>query len=568
MRMKNIITVILIGASGVQVSNAQTEKKLSIEHATVFLKGAELTSKATVKLPAGETEVIFTNVAGNINTQSLNVGANMSVTVQSAVYQKNYLAETKVTRRARELEDSINYMTDIRNDIYYDQQVADKQIRVLNSNEELYGEQTGVSVEDVKKMMDLVQARLKPLLKQKTQHTNDLNKVDKRIQAMKQQLNEEMQKDNKPGGIIIVKFYTRNATTTDVTVTYVATDASWAPSYDLRVNSIKAPIDLTYKAHVRQNTGVAWEDIKLTLSGGNPNEGTQAPGIAPWRLSVYRPQPVIDRYSGGNQMTKTSKEIERMPTRSTTSMVATSPGAYNSNSDGALYHIDGVQVQGGRGINMAQNSLDKYMQVDVQGINTRFDIDIPYTIPRDNKIHNVSIKNYQLPATFRYYTVPKRDRDVFLQAQVTEWQKYNLLSGNTSIFFENTYIGEGLIDTKNIDDTMYISLGRDKKVIVNRELDKAKTTVKTLKSNMSKSFAYKIDIRNTRRETVEVAVVDQVPVSDDNDIDIEDIELSGATLDKNKGVVTWKLEVEPNETKELNLEYTIKYPKGVRVNNL
>lgn len=567
MRTKHIITPIIFVAIFAQTAGAQTEKKLSIEHATVFLKGAELTSKATVKLPAGESEVIFTNVAGNINTQSLNVGTGNGVTVQSVVYQRNYLAEKKITRRALELEDSINYLTDERNEIYYDQQVADKQIFVLENNNDLYSEQTGVSTDDVKKMMDLIQARLKPLLKQRTMRTNELNKIDKRISAMNQQLNEEMQRDNKPGGIVIVKFFTRTATTTGVVITYVATDAGWAPSYDLRVNSINAPIDLTYKAHVRQNTGVTWDNINLSLSGGNPNEGTQPPGIMPWHLSLYRPQPLIDKHSGGASPTKIAGELEKMATRNTSSIVSTSAGAYNR-SDGSLYYIDGVQVQAGSGINLSQNSLDKYMQVDVQGINTRFNIEIPYTIPSDNKIHNVSIKNYELPATYRYYTVPKRDKDVFLQAQITEWQKYNLLSGNTSIFFDNMYIGDGLLDTKNLSDTMYISLGRDKKIIVSRELDKTKTTVKTIKSNISKSYSYKIDVRNTRNEAIRITIVDQIPVSDDNNIDIEDIELSGAELDKTKGIATWKLDIEPNKTSQLNIGYTIKYPKDVHINNL
>ena len=130
------------------------------------------------------------------------------------------------------------------------------------------------------------------------------------------------------------------------------------------------------------------------------------------------------------------------------------------------------------------------------------------------------------------------------------------------------YIGDGLIDTKNISDTMYISLGRDKKIIVNRELDKTKTTVKTIKSNINKSYSYKIDVRNTRNEAIRITLVDQIPVSDDNNIDIEDIELSGAELDKTKGIATWKLDIEPNKTSQLNIGYTIKYPKDAHINNL
>lgn len=564
---------------------AQQKEKLNIEHATVFINGAELTSTASIKVPAGKSEILLTNVAGNINTKSLNVGTTNGVLIQSAIFQKNYLTENKVTPRAQELQDSIDYLTDIRNDIYYDQQVANQQINILNQNKDLYGEQTGVSVAELQKMLNLIKEQLKPLMKESTKKTNMLNKLDKRIGNMRQQQKEEMQREELPGGIVLVTFYSKKATTSQLTVSYVTPNAGWAPSYDLRVNSIDEPIDLTYKAHVQQSTGISWNKVALTLSGGNPNEGTQAPGIRPWYLSVYRPQPaanykqpLVDAHKGSR--TVTSEEIERMPTRNTTSMAYTAPGAYQEadgggglsisggRGSGTLYYIDGVQVVGSRGVNLSQSSLDDYTTAGLQGINTRFEIDIPYTIPSDGKIHNVSIKNYQLPATYRYYTVPKIDNAVFLQAEVVNWQQYNLLSGNTSIFFDNTYIGQGLISMDNVTDTMYISLGRDKKIIVNREQNKERTTVKSLKANITKSYTYDITVRNTRKETAQIVVVDQIPVSNDNAIEIDDVNISGATLDKQKGITTWKLDVKANESKRLELNYTIKYPKGKRINNL
>ncbi|MBZ0097947.1 MAG: DUF4140 domain-containing protein, partial [Taibaiella sp.] len=60
---------------------AQTKQRADIESATVFLNGAELFSKAKVNLPAGESEVLFTNIAGNVNQQSLNIGAGSGVVV-------------------------------------------------------------------------------------------------------------------------------------------------------------------------------------------------------------------------------------------------------------------------------------------------------------------------------------------------------------------------------------------------------------------------------------------------------------------------------------------------------
>lgn len=98
-------------------------------------------------------------------------------------------------------------------------------------------------------------------------------------------------------------------------------------------------------------------------------------------VTEYR-VPLIDKYAGGSTTTKTAEEIEKMPTRNTTSMVSTSTGAYSQTdggavsmsggrSDGTLYIIDGVQVFGSRGINVSQNAIDQ-IQVMSSGISAKY----------------------------------------------------------------------------------------------------------------------------------------------------------------------------------------------------
>src|SRR5690606_25436818 len=138
---------------------------------------------------------------------------------------------------------------------------------------------------------------------------------------------------------------------------------------------------------------------------------------------------------------------------------------------------------------------------------------LPYTIPSDGKQHNVAVKTAQLNATYRYYTVPKLDRDAFLQARITGWEDLNLLPASTNIFYEGTYVGQGYIDVRNVKDTMNLSLGRDKKIVVRRERDKELRTVKTIGSNVKETYVYKISVRNTRNKAIDVVVMDQVPIS-------------------------------------------------------
>lgn len=231
-----------------------------------------------------------------------------------------------------------------------------------------------------------------------------------------------------------------------------------------------------------------------------------------------------------------------MPSRATSDIAETSAGAYQP------------------------TTLDEYVQTDNSGINTVFDIDLPYTIPSDGQQHNVAIKSAELPATYRYYAVPKLDRDAFLQAQITGWENLDLLPAQTNIFYEGTYVGQGYIDVRNVKDTMNLSLGRDKKIVVRRERDKELRSVKTIGTNVREAFVYKISVRNTRNKPVDIVVIDQVPISNDKDIEVSDRDYKGGDYNETTGAVTWKLQLKPNETRELVLGYSVKYPKGKQVN--
>jgi uncharacterized protein (TIGR02231 family) len=514
----------------------QTQQKLNIEQATVFLHGAQLTSTAKVKMIKGENEILLTNVAGDINQQSLTVNAGAGVVVESAVFQNNYLVSDILSPRARQIKDSVELLTGLRSNINDKIAVLVEQLAILQNNRKVGGDNSGMSVAELTKLLDLVNARMEQYLNQKYKQEELRRKTDERIALLNQQLNEERKKGFQPGGQLLVKFLAKEATTNEVVINYTVPNAGWTPSYDIRVEDISKPANLFYKANIYQNCGVTWENVRLSLSTGNPQEGADAPILAPWHLNFYNPAP----YGRENQK------------------LAYAPGVAESR----MYKKSLVATD------EEQSSIDEYVTVDNSGISTTFDIDLPYSIPNDGKQHLVAVKKYDLPASYRYFAVPKLDKDAFLQAQVTNWEDLNLLPGQTNIFYEGTYVGQGYLDTRNTSDTLTFSLGRDKKVIVKREQDKKYRSVRMIGSNTKETFAYTIIVRNTRKDLINLVLQDQLPVSNDKDISIEDTEKSGAELDETTGKLTWTMNIKPGATEKVTLGYTVKYTKGKTINNL
>ncbi len=519
---------------------AQPQQKLNIEQATVFLSGAELTSTAKVTLVKGENEFIFTNVAGDVNSQSLTVSATNGVVVEAATFQNNYLAAEVLSPRATLIKDSIEI-------IAADTQFVHNKIMVLGhesgsiwKNSQVSGANTGLSVAELQKYLDLIDTKMEAILNRQDVEKAKMKKMKDRLTKLNEQLTEEQGKGYQPGGQLLVKFYAKEATTADVAIDYVVPHAGWSPTYDIFADDANGPVKLFYKANIFQNSGVKWNNVRLSLSTGNPNEGAQAPTMNPWYLSFY----YMPTYNRGYK-----------------NAMANAPAAAYSKKTEEVFDST---VSNDYTLEKP-SSINEYVSVDNAGINTSFDIDLPYTIPSDGQQHLVAIKKYELPATYRYYTVPKLDKDAFLQAQITNWEDLNLLPGKSNIFYEGTYVGQGNIDVRNLTDTMTLSLGRDKKIVVKRNRDTKLRSVKTIGTNVRETFSYTITVRNARKEPINLVVQDQQPVSNDKDIVIDEKDAGTSEYNETTGMMKWALSLNPNETKTVSFGYTIRYPRGKTV---
>jgi len=180
----------------------------------------------------------------------------------------------------------------------------------------------------------------------------------------------------------------------------------------------------------------------------------------------------------------------------------------------------------------------------------------------NNKNYSVDMEVYNLPANYQYYSVPKIDKDAFLIANVIEWEKYNLLEGEANIFFEDTYVGKSLLDVRYASDTLKISLGRDKNVSITREKAKEFTTKQFIGNKKEETRDWLTTVKNNKSQKINILIIDQVPVSTIEEIEVEVQKISGGIHNTHTGEIKWEFSLEPKEKKEFELKYSTKYPKN------
>lgn len=241
----------------------------------------------------------------------------------------------------------------------------------------------------------------------------------------------------------------------------------------------------------------------------------------------------------------------------------------------SLIVLKGAQatsLYGSQGVNgvivVTTKDMNDYTTIEEQELNVSFDIDIPYDILSNGKAHSVSLKDIKIPATYKYYAAPKVEKEAFLLAELNDYAKYNLLPGEANIVFEGMYVGKTIINPSQTQDTLNLSMGRDKKISIKREKITDKSGTKFLSSYKEQTFTYDITVRNNKKEDINMLLKDQYPLSTDKEITVELLEKDGAKENEETGVLTWEIKLKPNETKKYRISYKVKYPKEKIIGNL
>lgn len=150
-------------------------------------------------------------------------------------------------------------------------------------------------------------------------------------------------------------------------------------------------------------------------------------------------------------------------------------------------------------------------------------------------------------------------------ARIINWDQYNLLEGEANLYFEDAYVGRSILDAKALQDTLTISLGRDKNIVIGREKNEQFSRRRTIGSNVVETRGFKIVARNKKSQPIKLYIFDQIPVSVISDIIVSPLELTKGQLDVRTGKVAWEVSIEAQQQMDINLQYEVKHPKREKV---
>ena len=533
MKIKRIILRGLLLCLITNLAFGQTVKEQladsKIEKVTVFLSGAQIVRMAKIAVASGKTEIRFNRITPYLDVNSIQVKSEGDVAIQSVTHEKDFLGAKPSITEITKLE---NQRETIQDKIALDKSlltVYKREEEMLIKNQLIVGQNTGLKAMDLKESVDFQRLRMTEVLAKQLEIDKIIKKAE--IEALKitNQITQITGNRGEETSVVVVTVLSNNPTNVNFTMSYFVANTNWTPSYDLRVKDISKPLNLTFKANINQHSGEDWKDVKLSLSTGEPRKQGVAPVLNTWYIEpLLQPKPV--------QFLRKTKAI--------------------SAEENVVVADEADMAMGG---NYAE------VIVTYQQTAKSFDLPQPYTIKTGSEDFQVELKALEIPATYEYYVAPKFDKDAFLTAKIVDWEQYDLMAGTMKLYFEDTYLGDSYLNVSN-QDTLSISLGRDKGVVVSRNKMTDFRKKQSLGSNKVDSRGYEITVRNTKRQAINLTIEDQFPISKAKEIEVDDQEADEAEINKETGKITWKLKLEPNKEKKLKHKFTIKSPKGMVLN--
>ena len=332
------------------------------------------------------------------------------------------------------------------------------------------------------------------------------------------------------------------ATKATLRVTYAVRNARWTPLYDARLDTgskdRKPALELVRRAEIVQNTGEDWSNVTLGVSTLRTARGGNAPELG--TLVVQYPQPPRPMAAGSASDAAQPRALKQ-------AQVAAAPPPQSEA--------------------VRERAEEQQAAVEARGFQVTFRIPGRVSIGAAEGAKSLRIATATIAPALLVRAVPVLDPTAFLEASFKQAEDAPLLPGRVSIYRDGTFVGRGRMAAAGKDETVRLGFGADDKVKIERSVLKRNEGSAGLIVTTSKTDerAFKTSVRNGHDFPIRVAIEDQLPVSENEEIVVEMLPSTtpptATNLRDKRGVLEWTFEAKAGEVKDIGFAWRVKWPK-------
>lgn len=354
----------------------------------------------------------------------------------------------------------------------------------------------------------------------------------------------EADRSAKPPSKLEVRIDVASTTATKATlrVTYAVRNARWLPLYDARLDTgakdRKPQLELVRRAEVTQSTGEDWSNVTLGVSTVRIARGGSAPELG--SLVAQYPQVPKPRALGSVE--------DRMP--------SAAPMLRQMETARSREEFDLP----------AQRADEQQAVAEIGDFQATFKIPGRVSLGAAEGAKSLRIASMSVPADLAVRAAPVLDPTAFLEASFKQTDDTTLLPGKVAIYRDGVFVGRGKLSASAKDDIVRLGFGADDKVKVERAvLKRNEGSAGLIVTSKTDERAFKTTVRNGHDFPIHVAIEDQLPVSENDEIAVEMLPATTPPTAKDirdkRGVLEWSFDAKPGEVKDINFAWRVRWPK-------
>jgi uncharacterized protein (TIGR02231 family) len=522
---------------------ADLDASSAIDTVTVYPDGATVTRVIMVDLPSGDSTLVAKDFPLGLDTSSIRVegegGAKLTIGTIDARTPR------AVPVNLPELDKRIEALNDQRADL----QGAIDSASARRKFAEHFAEASPAGIGDKGEARPIAEWRtaFAAVGEEIASADSAIRDATRKVREIDRQIAQlEVERKAKPPSKLEVRMDIAATTATKATlrVTYNVRNARWLPLYDARLDTgardRKPQLELVRRAEITQSTGEDWSNVTLGVSTVRVSRGGSAPELN--SLVAQYPQPP-------------------------------KPMALGASSDLARPAPVMRQMQSQSMAKAAESPEPRERADELQAVAEIGDFQATFKIPGRVSLgaaegaKSLRIASMNVPADLAVRAAPVLDPTAFLEASFKQTDDTTLLPGKVAIYRDGVFVGRGKLSASAKDDIVRLGFGADDKVRIERSVLKRNEGSAGLIVTTSKTDerAFKTTVRNGHDFPIKVAIEDQLPVSENEDIVVEMLSATtpptASNIRDKRGVLEWSFDAKPGEVKDINFTWRIRWPK-------
>ena len=531
---------LLLTAPVDRASAADIEATSRIEAVVVHPDRARVTRLVEAKLPPGAHRLVLRGLPLSIVRESVRTGGTEAevevgrvAVVERPVGELAQSAENEIVTSIRALEAQYR----LREDRIAAQEIKLDLIRKISAGSvrtaESQIESSALAPESWEKGWQVLTQGADEALEQIRLAQEDQFELRQRIDKLNREL-EQLATGARSFIEVTVDIRADAETDLSLPLTYQVREATWQPQYDARLDSVSGEVVLAQFGAITQGSGEDWENVSLALSTSRAMSG-DLPELESWRIDVFEPVAPLAR--------KQTRQLE-----SFMADMAAAPAAEEAAAPA-------------RGVQATAVATEFAAEYRITG---------RVTVPADRSSHQVLIERSSQPVKLRAAAVPKLRRAAFLVAEITHDGEAPLAGGPVDLFRDGGFVGTTRMSLLRPGESRDLAFGVDDRIEIDHVLDTGERSSEGIISSYRRNERrYLITAVNHHAVPIELTLLDQLPVAQDERIEVE--RLDGGTAptetdyDDVRGVLAWKRELEPGEELKIEFGFAVTYPEDLQV---